>query len=247
MERIRNARLSSGVSMVELPSCWAWTQPAFFSSSYNLFPGNSSVMVYNQDNRTCTGEDGMAQQMSLSNQLLIATPSVQSPEFAHTVVYVCEHHEQGTVGLIINRPLKYSLGIVFEQLKIEPLHAEKSKMPLMFGGPVQPERGFVIHRPLGHWHSSLALVPDDVTITTSNDIIRAIAIDKGPRDVLVTLGYVAWIENQLEDEIINKNAWLVCPLDLDLLYNIPFERRWEAAGLSIGVDMKSLTTGEGHA
>ncbi len=189
----------------------------------------------------------MASQMSLANQFLIAMPSVQNPDFAHSVIYICEHHVQGTVGLIINRPMQQSLGLVFDQLHIVPTHDEKNKLPLLFGGPMQPERGFVIHRPFGHWHSSLALLPDDVTITTSNDIIRAIAVDKGPKDVLVALGYVAWVENQLEDEIVKQNSWLVCPFDLGLLYDVPFERRWETAGLSIGVHMNELTLDAGHA
>lgn len=188
----------------------------------------------------------MVLSMSLANHLLIATPSIQNPEFAHAVIYVCEHHAEGTVGLIINRPMKHPLGIVFEQLKVEPTHAEKNMLPLLFGGPIQPERGFVIHRPFGKWHSSLALVPNDVTITTSNDIIRAIAHDEGPKDVLVALGYVAWSEKQLEEEIIN-DAWLVCPFNAALLYDVPFDSRWETAGLSIGVHMNQLTLGAGHA
>ncbi len=188
----------------------------------------------------------MESHMSLANHLLIAMPSVQEPEFAHTVIYICEHHVQGTVGLIINRPMQHSLGLVFDQLHIQPTHAEQSKMPLLFGGPTQPERGFVIHRPFGHWQSSLALLPNDVTITTSNDIIRAIAHDAGPKDVLVALGYVGWAEHQLEQEIIN-DSWLVCPFDPTLLYDVPFEERWEAAGMRIGVHMNQLTLGVGHA
>ena len=188
----------------------------------------------------------MTTRMSLANQLLIAMPSIQAPTFMHTVIYVCEHHVQGTVGLIINRPMNQNLGLVFDQLHLESSRPEKNQMPLLFGGPIQSDRGFVIHRPFGHWQSSLELLPNDVTITTSNDIIRAIAQDAGPNDVLVTLGYVAWIENQLEKEIID-NAWLVCPFNAALLYDVPFERRWEAAGLSVGVNMNELTLGAGHA
>ena len=120
-------------------------------------------------------------------------------------------------------------------------------MPLLFGGPIQPERGFVIHRPVGHWHSSLTLLPNDVAITTSNDIIRAIAHDEGPKDALVTMGYVAWLEHQLEDEIVKQGNWLVVPFKSELLYDVPFEHRWEAAGLSIGVHMNELILGAGHA
>ena len=116
----------------------------------------------------------MAANTSLANHMLIAMPTLQDPNFKKTVIYVCEHHVQGTVGLIINRPMQFPLGVVFDQLHIEPVSTEQNKLPLLFGGPLQPERGFVIHRPFGGWRSSLAL-RDDVTVTTSSDIIRAIA------------------------------------------------------------------------
>lgn len=119
---------------------------------------------------------------SLANHLLIAMPSLKDPNFERSVVYLCEHNEQGSVGLIINRPLQFPLSIVFEQLEIEPIRVEKNGLPLLFGGPVQPERGFVIHKQMGGWRSSLFL-QDEVTVTTSNDIIRAIAYDEGPKDV----------------------------------------------------------------
>ena len=187
----------------------------------------------------------MALNTSLANHLLVAMPSLNDSTFAKSVIYVCEHHIQGTVGLIINRPMPYPLSLVFDQLHIEPIRAESSRVPLLFGGPIQPERGFVIHRPFGRWRSSLAL-RDGVTITTSNDIIRAIAADNGPKDVLVTLGYVGWGENQLDQEVID-NAWLVCPYTPELLYDVPFEERWEYAGLTIGVKMNQLISGAGHA
>lgn len=182
---------------------------------------------------------------SLANQLLIAMPTSADSIFAKTVIYVCEHQSSGTVGLIINRPMQFPLSIVFEQLSIEPQGNDSRQIPLLFGGPVQPERGFVIHRPLGQWRSSLAL-QEDVTITTSNDIIRAIANDQGPKDVLVTLGYAAWGHDQLDQEVIN-DLWLVCPCSPELLYEVPFEQRWEYAGLSIGVKMDQLISKVGHA
>ena len=188
----------------------------------------------------------MPDHMSLANHLLIATPSLDDPKFFRSVIYVCEHHVQGTVGLIINHPMKQHINIVFEQLNIEPATPAKNQAPLLFGGPIQPERGFVLHRPVGTWTSSLVLVPNDVTITTSNDIIRAIAQDAGPKDALVILGYVAWNEHQLEAEI-QKDAWMVCPFKPELLYDVPFEERWVAAGLTLGVNMNQLTFGVGHA
>lgn len=182
---------------------------------------------------------------SLANHLLIAMPTLKDPDFEKSVIYVCEHSVQGTVGLIINRPMQFPLGLVFDQLHIEPIHVEMNRMPLLFGGPIQPERGFVIHRPLGGWRSSLPL-REGVTVTTSSDIIRAIAEDHGPKDVLVTLGYVGWEENQLGQEVLD-NTWLVCPYSPELLYEVPFEERWAYAGLTIGVKMNELTSSVGHA
>lgn len=182
---------------------------------------------------------------SFANHLLIAMPAMIDPNFAHTVIYVCEHHAEGTVGLIINRPMEFSLSLVFEQMNIESVQEERKMQPLMFGGPIQMERGFVVHRPMGEWRSSLIL-GDEVTITTSNDIIRAIADGKGPKDALITLGYAGWTENQLELEVMN-NIWLVCPFKAELLYDVPFVQRWEAAGMMIGVKMNQLTSAVGHA
>lgn len=187
----------------------------------------------------------MAINSSLANHLLIAMPSLANPTFEHAVIYVCEHHIQGTVGLIINRPLQYPLGFIFEQMRIEPTRSEQHDQPILYGGPIQPERGFVIHRPLGGWRSSLAL-QEGVTVTTSSDIIHALAANKGPKDVLVALGYVGWSENQLEQEVIN-NSWLVCPYRSELLYDVPFSERWEYAGLTIGVKMNQLISISGHA
>lgn len=182
---------------------------------------------------------------SLTNHLLIAMPSLTDPNFEHSVIYICEHHAQGTVGLIINRPLNFSLSFVLQQMQIESHLTQRSQDPILFGGPLQPERGFVIHRPSGKWRSSL-LLNGGVTVTTSNDIIRAISEDKGPQDSLITLGYSGWLENQLELEV-RDNVWLVCPYKSELLYEVPYEKRWEYAGLSIGVKMSQLSSESGHA
>jgi putative transcriptional regulator len=187
----------------------------------------------------------MAIMSSLANNLLIAMPSMSDPNFERSVIYLCEHHVQGSVGLIVNRPMQYPLSIVFEQLSIEPIRVEQNTLPLLFGGPVQPERGFVIHKQVGGWRSSLFL-QDEVTVTTSNDIIRAIAQDAGPKDVLVTLGYASWTEKQLEREIMD-NVWLVCPYKSEILYEVPFEKRWEYAASTIGIKMSQFISKAGHA
>lgn len=187
----------------------------------------------------------MATITSLANHLLIAMPSLHDPNFEKSVIYVCEHQAQGSVGLIINRPMQYPLSIVFEQLEITPLHGEQNSTPLLFGGPIQPERGFVIHKQVGGWRSSLIL-QDEVTVTTSNDIIRAIARDTGPKDVLITLGYSSWTESQLEQEVVN-NAWLVCPFKSEILYEVPFGQRWDYAAATLGIKMNQLVSNIGHA
>ena len=182
---------------------------------------------------------------SLANHLLVAMPSLHDPNFERTVIYICEHKNQGSIGLIINRPMQFPLSMVFEQLNINSVCIEQSRKPLMFGGPIQPERGFVIHKQFGGWRSSLFL-QDEVTVTTSNDIIRSIAKDQGPREVLVTLGYSAWLEHQLDKEIM-ENTWLVCPYRSEILYEIPFEERWDYAGLILGIKMNEISTNIGHA
>ncbi|MDF1757687.1 MAG: YqgE/AlgH family protein [Legionellaceae bacterium] len=188
----------------------------------------------------------MTLQMSLANQLLVAMPSQQDAVFAQSVIYVCDYHSLGTVGLMINKPTDYSVKILFEHLNLDAPSEEINNQPLMFGGPVQPERGFVIHRPFGNWRSSLKLCEDDVTITTSNDIIEAIVLGNGPKDSLVTLGYSGWDSSQLEQEIID-DLWLVCPFKAELLYDVPFKDRWKETALTIGVHMDQLISGGGHA
>ena len=187
----------------------------------------------------------MANQMSLANQFLVAMPSLNDSLFSHSVIYLCEHHTQGTIGLIINRPLRYNLNIIFDQINVSAVNEQLGEQPLLFGGPIQAERGFVIHKNRAQWQSSLYL-QHDVVITTSNDIIRAIAQNTGPSSVLILLGYVAWGVDQLDEEIMS-NSWLVCPFSQELLYDVPYESRWAYAGTMLGVDMNQLTGEAGHA
>ncbi len=182
---------------------------------------------------------------SLRGHLLIAVPSMHDEGFEHSVIYVCEQQAQGGVGLIVNKPLIYPLGFMFDLLNIESNHPVQKNRPLLYGGPLQPERGFVIHRPAGHWNSSLIL-EEDVTLTTSNDIIRAFANDQGPKDALIALGFVGWESGKLEREII-EDRWLVCAYKPELLYEISFEKRWEYAASLIGVNLTQLVEGGGHA
>lgn len=187
----------------------------------------------------------MATLTAVANQILIAMPSLVDPHFKQSVVYVCEHHTNGSVGLIINKPMEFPLSFVFDQLRIKSMHEVQKNLPLLFGGPVQPERGFIIHKQAGAWRSSLPL-QEGVTVTTSNDIIHALAKGKGPTNVLVTLGFSCWGLDQLEREIMN-NCWLVCPYSSELLYEVPFDERWAYAGSLLGVDMNLLSSTVGHA
>ena len=188
----------------------------------------------------------MANQMSLANHFLVAMPAQDNQVFTETVIYVCDYHELGTVGLIINRPTEFSIKLLVDQLDIGPVPTIIQDKPLMFGGPMQPERGFVIHKPGGHWRSSLLLCKNEVTVTTSNDIIASIIKGSGPNEALVALGYVGWNSAQLEQEIID-NRWLVCPFRSELLYDVPFDKRWKETALTIGVHMEQMISGGGHA
>jgi putative transcriptional regulator len=180
--------------------------------------------------------------MPLGGNFLIAMnkPEIKQSIFGQSVIFVCEHHEQGSVGLIINRPTSFHLSYIFEQLNLDFENAVNKELPLLFGGPIQPERGFVLHQPPGEWRSSLIIRPHDVTLTTSNDIIRGLAGNQGPEKVLITLGYSAWEPQQLEEEIM-KDYWLVCPFNKELIYEVPFADRWAYAGSLLGIDQFNLS------
>lgn len=185
------------------------------------------------------------QKMSLSNQLLIAMPNMGDPNFEQTVTYICEHNENGAIGIVINKPLTISLYDVLGQMKIKGTSQRISSMPVLAGGPVQQERGFVIHHELGKWHSS-SQASEEIYITTSKDILEAIANDEGPDNVLVSLGYAGWGAGQLEAEMM-KNCWLNGPANEDILFHLPFNERWRAAAKLLGIDMSLLSGDIGHA
>lgn len=187
----------------------------------------------------------MVEDITFKNHLLVAMPGLTDPLFHHSVVYLCEHHHQGSIGLIINKPFDFSLQIVFNQLNIVDIDKNQSIRPVLLGGPIQPERGFVLHRPLKEWRSSLML-QEDLMVTTSNDIIHALAKNAGPKDALVVLGFSGWEQNQLEQEVKN-NVWLICPFHSEILFEIPFTERWAYAGSLLGINMNQLSFDAGHA
>lgn len=182
---------------------------------------------------------------SLSNHFLIAMPTLEDPNFHHTTTYICEHDEDGALGLVINRPLNMRLGDILKHMDIEAGSEEIAARTVYMGGPVQNDRGFVLHEPTGDWEATLR-VTDNIGVTSSSDILAAIAAGEGPRRSLVTLGYAGWGAGQLEQEIAD-NAWLSGPANLDILFDTPFEQRWLAAAALIGVDLNLLTGEMGHA
>ena len=180
-----------------------------------------------------------------SNHFLIAMPSLLDPNFFRAVAYVCEHNEDGAIGIIINQPTENQIKDILDQVNIECSHDDFKEQPVLFGGPLQTERGFIIHRPEGQWRSTLES-SSHVHITTSKDILEALAEGKGPTEAIVALGCAGWGAGQLDEEILN-NAWLVCPADDTILFKTPFNERWRAAAKLIGVDVDKLSDTSGHA
>jgi putative transcriptional regulator len=183
--------------------------------------------------------------VNLTQHFLIAMPAMADPNFAHTLTYVCEHNKDGALGIVVNRPTEMTLSSLFDQIEIPLANADMRKAPVHFGGPVQIDRGFVLHRPLGNWQSTLAIT-DDLGLTTSKDVLEAMARGEGPRDVLVSLGYAGWSAGQLEQEI-SQNAWLTVPADPDLMFELPADRRLTAAMKLLGIDFSRLSDDVGHA
>ena len=181
---------------------------------------------------------------SLKGHFLISMPALQDPMFANSVTYLCEHTADGAMGLIINHPLELTLHEVFEHLQIAENRTHE--VPVLAGGPVQTERGFVLHTATEEsWEHSLKLT-DQLCLTTSQDILAAIARDEGPEQSLVTLGYAGWSAGQLEEELA-ENAWLTIPADLTTLFETPYAERPVSAAARHGIDLTKLSSQAGHA
>jgi len=187
----------------------------------------------------------MTIQDSLANHFLIAMPSLADPNFHQTVTYICEHNEDGALGIVINRPTDLKLGELLDHLGFEARKTETEERTVYLGGPVQRERGFVLHEPGGDWDSSMQ-VSNEITVTTSKDILEAIAEERGPKRYLIALGYAGWGAGQLEDEMA-ENAWLSGPADAEILFGKDSEQRWRAAAALLGVDLSLLSQDTGHA
>ena len=181
----------------------------------------------------------------LGNHFLIAVPAMHDPNFSRTVTLLCQHTEEGAMGLMLNRSSEYKLGDVLEQMQITTDDAALAAAPVLIGGPVQPERGFVLHDTGGTWDSSFT-ISDALSVTTSRDILAAMAEGKGPKHAIVALGYAGWGEGQLEQEML-ENAWLTAAAEPEVIFATPPDKRWEAAASRMGIDIATLSTQTGHA
>ncbi len=187
----------------------------------------------------------MLEAASLSNQLLIAMPGMADPNFSSTVTLICEHSDEGALGIVINRPLLLTLGEVFEQLNLKSADSATAASAVLDGGPVGTERGFVLHGP-GHTYENSILVCNDIHLTFSRDILAAMATGDGPEKSLVALGYAGWGAGQLEDEML-ANSWLSVAATPDIVFDLPFDQRWTAAARTLGIDINQIAPGAGHA
>ncbi|WP_126447366.1 YqgE/AlgH family protein [Sulfuricystis multivorans] len=186
---------------------------------------------------------------SLANHFLIAMPSLTDPHFARTLTYVCEHNAEGALGIIVNKPLEIDLGTLFERVSVPLSRGEKLEryrgLPVYFGGPVQTDRGFVLHRPAGRWQSTL-IVTSEIALTSSRDILESMSETGEPADVLVSLGYAGWAPGQLEWEL-SQNAWLTVAAQPDIIFSLPPAERLGAAMRLLGIDFGQLSEVAGHA
>ncbi len=183
--------------------------------------------------------------VNLTNHFLIAMPAMQDPYFARSLTYICEHSEEGALGIIVNRPTDMTLGSLFEQIEIPLADDSVSGQPVYFGGPVQMDRGFVLHSPVGKWTSTMAM-NEDLGLTTSKDILEAVSNGSGPGRFMLTLGYAGWGAGQLEEELA-QNAWLTVPASTDVIFDLPVTERFEAAMGLLGINLMTLSDQAGHA
>lgn len=188
-------------------------------------------------------QDNSQQLGNLRNHFLIAMPSLNESIFSHTITYICDHSENGAMGLVINQPLNLNMAELYQQLDCDGHH--DASAPILSGGPVQPERGFILHSGEQVWDSSLR-VSADIVLTASRDVIEAISLNQGPQQYLVALGYAGWGAGQLEAEIAD-NAWLTVAADSSIVFDTPIDQRWTAASRILGIDLNLISGTAGHA
>lgn len=189
--------------------------------------------------------------INLTGHFLIAMPALTDPYFSKSVTFICSHNEDGAMGVVINRPTDLTYDALFEKINLELTDSTLAQKPVLYGGPVQPDRGFVLHQPNGmEWDSSITIA-ENTTLTTSKDILEAVAQGAGPEKMLLTLGYAGWTPGQLEQEIA-QNAWLsVQPKDVtslhEILYDMQHEHKLDATMALLGINFGMLSDEAGHA
>jgi len=187
--------------------------------------------------------------MNLQHHFLIAMPALQDPMFRRSVVYICEYNDDGAMGIIINKPMEnLKVEGILEKLKIAPESRDpaiKLDKPVMLGGPLAEDRGFILHTPPAMFSSSIR-ISDNTVITTSRDVLETLGTAEQPSEVLVALGYASWEKGQLEQEILD-NAWLTAPADMNILFKTPIADRWRDAAKLIGIDIQTMPGVAGHA
>jgi putative transcriptional regulator len=192
----------------------------------------------------------MSAGINLTNQFLIAMPGMADETFAGAVVYLCEHTDKGALGLVINKPIDIKLPKLFEKVELTLDRDDLAEVPVYFGGPVQTERGFVLHEKVGddggHYNSSLSIPGGGLEMTTSKDVLEALSNGAGPKKLLVTLGYSGWRAGQLEDEI-GRNGWITVDAQPGIIFDTPVEQRYSKALSLLGIDAGSLMQEAGHA
>lgn len=190
-----------------------------------------------RDNKTFEGY--------LDQQMLIAMPGMADPNFVHSVTLLCQHSVEGAIGITINRESGYTMGEILAQLGLECEDEAVRNAPVLEGGPVAAERGFVLHTPMEGFESSLVINPE-IMVTTSRDVLSAIAAGKGPKRFVMALGYAGWGDGQLESEM-RENAWLSVPVDSAIVFDLPLKERWQKAVSALGIDIRNLHDIGGHA
>ncbi len=191
--------------------------------------------------------------INLTNQFLIAMPGMADPTFTGSVVYLCEHTEKGALGLVINKPIDIKLKNLFEKVELSLTREDLAERPVYFGGPVQTERGFVLHERVqvegaegSPYNSTLSIPGGPLDMTTSKDVLEALADGSGPTRLLVTLGYSGWGAGQLEDEM-SRNGWLNVEADPSVIFDTPVGERYDRALSLLGIDPRMLSQEAGHA
>ena len=184
-------------------------------------------------------------QVDLTNHFLIAMPAMADPNFSRTLTYVCEHNAEGALGIIVNRPTDMDVATLFDRVDIPLDQADLSHLPVYYGGPVQTDRGFVLHRPAGEWQSSLR-VGTELALTSSRDILQSLGSSGLPHEFVITLGYAGWSAGQLEWELA-QNAWLTVAADPAIIFGLAPDERLPAAMQLLGVDFANLSEVAGHA